>query len=144
MNAFFRSHLYADFWKFILLGGPVVGFLSSFGFTASQILRQDWDNLSFLSTLIAFLVGCIYGLLAATLGFWIVFGVAQTKIVLPFPTKVGLTRGPFGVAVLIAFFWNATMENFSFTLALFPGVPFLGSLYFFWKFSERFIKPHLT
>lgn len=143
MHTFFRSPLCADFWKFIVLGCLIVGFLSAAGFTASLIFAQDWDGVSFGIALFSFFVGSVYGIIAAILGFWIVYGAARAGIVSPFSTLVSLTGLFLGLAVLVVFYWNATFLNFSFELALFPGVPFIGSLYFFHMLSERYIRPHL-
>jgi len=135
---FIRSDLYKNFWKFTIVGAFISGLLVclsgliSMCFTPSQ---EGFKTVPFIG-----FYGFNFGFIAAFLGFWIMYFLERGLSLKRFSYLSVFVGFVLATLVVIAFY--GTWEiGLAWERILFPGIPYFGSIYFFRKFSIRYIQP---
>lgn len=142
IKTFFQSQLYINFWKFMLMGALVLGTLCMVAFSLGFVVEPQATNFLF-TLLLAFIYGGVCGFLASALGFWIVYGLARTQMISSFLLLNQLVAVLLAGLVVSIFSVNTETIKFGFWFLAFPGIPFFGGLYFFNRYSVKYIKSQL-
>ena len=144
MTSFFRSKLYADFWRFFSLLTLVVALSSCVGIIASAIFSDVSGSELFAAVVYVFFIAGAYGLFASILGFWFVFLVLKTKVPVSPSVASGIIGVCIGAAVLAHFYRILGQDPVPmFGLLFFPAIPFVTSLAAFIWMARKFIFPHV-
>lgn len=136
---FMRSDLYKNFWLFILMGTVTSGLLTSLSGGIISLF-QDYSG-GYVMILVMGLFGMGFGAFAAILGFFAMYFLGPGQSLQNF-SKRSVMVG-FALATLVSLISGLTLIHMrpTFWLLVFPGIPYIGSIYFFRVFALRYIRP---
>lgn len=135
-----KLEIYKNYFKFIIAGALISGALV---FVSGVIffIYESWLGRStggMGMALFMGLYGIMFGFVAAVIGFWIMFFLGRNMKAEKFSKNSLIVGGLLASATSIIYFslWGA---NVTLWLIAMPGIPFVGSIYYFKVFAKKYI-----
>lgn len=137
-----KLEIYKNYFKFIIAGALMSGALV-FASGVIFFMYESWLGRSsggMGMALFMGLYGTMFGFVAALIGFWIMFFLGKNTEVEKFSNYSIIVGGLLASAISIIYFilWGAKVTSWLFVM---PGIPFVGSIYFFKVFAQKYILP---
>lgn len=137
MMDFLRSETYKNFWKFLIAGGLTGGLLTAL---SGFIYAIATGTNRFIESFYLGLFGMGFAFVCAVIGIFVMhfLGKGQTRSAFKLRS---LVVGFVLASAVCIFFIEAVNGSPTWWLLNFPGIPAVGSIYFFWFFADRYIYP---
>jgi hypothetical protein len=128
---------YKNYLIFTLKGAITVGLLSCIGYTILQVLHNDVYLSTMMSVYVA-MVGSVFGLVAASAGFWVLYPVRRHKNIREITFAVSFVL----MIICLAIFFGKDIQTISvdWRMVFFPVLPAIVSIFCFRSFVAKHLE----